>query len=307
MHIMAMLLIGWWCVTNDYVIRTVMRMDDCAAKKMVAASDTRLPLSWLRYHFRWMAWLIPLAVIGAFLLLPPGDALTKTRLIGYAVCHQLPERSFHLAGEQLPLCARCSGTFLGALAGFILLTLWGRHRAIGLPPAPIAVVLVIFIVALGIDGLNSYLTFFPGLPHLYQPHNWLRLTTGTFNGLALSSIIYPVFNYSLWRDVVEAPSIKDFKELGLLIATGIGIVIVVLLEPTPLLLPLAILSTLGVLTLLTALNTILLLMLFNRYGRAVKWQQVISPLLIGLSVSFVEIGAIDMLRYLVTRGAGLPL
>ncbi|MGC8877899.1 MAG: DUF2085 domain-containing protein [Anaerolineae bacterium] len=282
-------------------------MDDWVTKKMIAASGARIPLYWVRDYLHRVVWLIPLVVIGAFLLLSPGDVLTKTRLIGYAVCHQLPERSFHLAGEQLPLCARCSGTFLGALAGFILLTLWGRHRAIGLPPAPIAVVLVVFIFALGIDGLNSYLTFFPGLPHLYQPHNWLRLTTGTFSGLALSSIIYPVLNYSLWRDVVDAPSIKDFKELGLLVATGIGVVIVVLLEPAPLLFPLAILSTLGVLTMLTALNTVLLLMLFNRYGRAAKWQQIVLPLLVGLSISLVEIGAIDILRYLVTRGAGLPL
>ncbi|PWH17643.1 MAG: hypothetical protein DDG58_07680 [Ardenticatenia bacterium] len=282
-------------------------MDDYAAEKVMVSSDTHLPLSQLRLHFRWMVWLVPLLVIGAFLLLSPGDVLTKTRLIGYAVCHQLPERSFHLAGEQLPLCARCSGTFLGALAGFVLLTLRRRHRAIGLPPAPIAVVLVIFIVALGIDGLNSYLTFFPGMPHLYQPHNWLRLTTGTFNGLALSSIIYPVFNYSLWHDVVDTPSIKDFKELSLLIATGIGIVIVVLLEPAPLLFPLAILSALGVLALLTVLNTVLLLMLFNRHGRVVKWQQALLPLWVGLAVSFVELGAIDVLRYLVTRGAGFPL
>lgn len=282
-------------------------MDDYVTEKVVIASSTRLSLSRLRRYFHWMAWLVPLVVIGTFLVLPPGDALTKTRLIGYAVCHQLPERSFHLGGEQLPLCARCSGTFLGALAGFVLLTLRGRYRVIGLPPVPIVVVLVLFVVALGIDGLNSYLTFFPGLPHLYQPHNWLRLTTGTLNGLALSAIIYPVLNYSLWRDVVDAPSIRDSKELGLLIATGIGIVIVVLLEPAPLLFPLAILSTLGVLTLLTVLNTILLLMLFNRHGRAVTWQQALLPLWIGLSVSFIEIGAIDVLRYLVTRGAGLPL
>ncbi|MGQ9502500.1 MAG: DUF2085 domain-containing protein [Anaerolineae bacterium] len=282
-------------------------MDDRVAKKMIAASGTPLSLSWLWGRFRWMAWFVPLVVVGAFLLLSPGDVLTKTRLIGYAVCHQLPERSFHLAGEQLPLCARCSGTFLGALAGFILLTLWRRHRAIGLPPVPITVVLVVFIFALGVDGLNSYLTFFPGLPHLYQPHNWLRLITGTFNGLALSSIIYPVLSYSLWRDVVNTPAIKNFKELGLLIATGIGIVIVVLLEPAPLLYPLAILSTLGVLTLLTALNTVLLLMLLNRHARVVKWQQALLPLSLGLSASFIEIGAIDVLRYLVTRGAGLPL
>ena len=281
-------------------------MDDYAAKVFAKAANGHR-LSRMRGYLRWGMWLVPLAVIGAFLLLPPWDVLVKTRLIGYAVCHQLPERSFHLAGEQLPLCARCSGTFLGALAGFVLLTLRGRHRAIGLPPVPITVVLVVFIFALGVDGLNSYLTFFPGMPHLYQPHNWLRLTTGTFNGLALSSIIYPVFNYSLWRDVVDTPSIKDFKELGLLIATGIGIIIVVLLEPAPLLYPLAILSTLGVLTLLTALNTVLLLMLFNRHGRVVQWQQAVLPLLVGLAASFVELGAIDVLRYLVTRGAGLPL
>ncbi len=281
-------------------------MDDYAAKVFAKAANGHR-LSKMRGYLRWGMWLVPLAVIGAFLLLPPWDVLVKTRLIGYAVCHQLPERSFHLAGEQLPLCARCSGTFLGALAGFVLLTLRGRHRAIGLPPVPITVVLVVFIFALGVDGLNSYLTFFPGFPHLYQPHNWLRLTTGTFNGLAISSIVYPVLNYSLWRDVVNTPAIKDFRELGLLIATGIGIIIVVLLEPAPLLYPLAILSTLGVLTLLTALNTVLLLMLFNRHGRVVQWQQAVLPLLVGLAASFVELGAIDVLRYLVTRGAGLPL
>jgi uncharacterized membrane protein len=281
-------------------------MDDYAAKVFAKAANGHR-LSKMRGYLRWGMWLVPLAVIGAFLLLPPWDVLVKTRLIGYAVCHQLPERSFHLAGEQLPLCARCSGTFLGALAGFVLLTLRGRHRAIGLPPVPITVMLVVFIFALGVDGLNSYLTFFPGMPHLYQPHNWLRLTTGTFNGLAISSIVYPVLNYSLWRDVVNTPAIKDFRELGLLIATGIGIIIVVLLEPAPLLYPLAILSTLGVLTLLTALNTVLLLMLFNRHGRVVQWQQAVLPLLVGLAASFVELGAIDVLRYLVTRGAGLPL
>jgi uncharacterized membrane protein len=281
-------------------------MDDCAAKVFAKAANGHR-LSRVRGYLRWGVWLLSLAVIGAFLLLPPWDVLVKTRLIGYAVCHQLPERSFHLAGEQLPLCARCSGTFLGALAGFVLLTLRGRHRAIGLPPVPITVVLVVFIFALGVDGLNSYLTFFPGMPHLYQPHNWLRLTTGTFNGLAISSIVYPVLNYSLWRDVVNIPAIKDFRELGLLIASGIGIIIVVLLEPAPLLYPLAILSTLGVMALLTALNTVLLLMLFNRHGRVVQWQQAVLPLLVGLAASFVELGAIDVLRYLVTRGAGLPL
>src|SRR4029078_2491377 len=35
---------------------------------------------------------------------------------GAVICHQLPERSFHLAGFQLPVCARCLGIYAGAAA-----------------------------------------------------------------------------------------------------------------------------------------------------------------------------------------------
>ena len=37
---------------------------------------------------------------------------------GSWVCHQLPERSPHLFGVQLPLCWRCTGILFGALALF---------------------------------------------------------------------------------------------------------------------------------------------------------------------------------------------
>jgi uncharacterized membrane protein len=36
---------------------------------------------------------------------------------GSLICHQIPERSFHLAGFQLPVCARCFGIYVGASAG----------------------------------------------------------------------------------------------------------------------------------------------------------------------------------------------
>jgi uncharacterized membrane protein len=42
--------------------------------------------------------------------------------IGRVLCHQRPERSFHLWSVQLPVCARCTGIYAGAagaaLAGF---------------------------------------------------------------------------------------------------------------------------------------------------------------------------------------------
>jgi uncharacterized membrane protein len=60
-----------------------------------------------------------------------------TYLFGALICHQLPDRSFHVDGAQLPVCARC----LGIYAGTALLTvsrlvrgsesepLTTRHRA----------------------------------------------------------------------------------------------------------------------------------------------------------------------------------
>ena len=42
------------------------------------------------------------------------------------VCHQRPLRSFHTAGVQWPVCARCSGLYLAAGAG--ALAAWYRRR-----------------------------------------------------------------------------------------------------------------------------------------------------------------------------------
>jgi len=38
---------------------------------------------------------------------------------GAVVCHQLPERSFAWAGQQWPVCARCSGLYLGVVLGLM--------------------------------------------------------------------------------------------------------------------------------------------------------------------------------------------
>jgi len=33
---------------------------------------------------------------------------------GSNVCHQRPERSFHIAGHKMPVCARCTGLYVSA-------------------------------------------------------------------------------------------------------------------------------------------------------------------------------------------------
>jgi hypothetical protein len=56
-------------------------------------------------------------VVGWGIASPPLAPLDKAHRVGYAICHQIPERSFFMDGQQLPLCARCTGTFLGAMLG----------------------------------------------------------------------------------------------------------------------------------------------------------------------------------------------
>jgi hypothetical protein len=54
----------------------------------------------------------------------------STYWLGALVCHQRPERSFHLAGAQLPVCARCTGLYLSGALGVIVGWWRGRHGAI---------------------------------------------------------------------------------------------------------------------------------------------------------------------------------
>jgi uncharacterized membrane protein len=44
------------------------------------------------------------------------------------ICHQRSDRSFHLAGVQLPVCARCTGLYVSGAAGAIAAWLGSRRR-----------------------------------------------------------------------------------------------------------------------------------------------------------------------------------
>ncbi|MTI96497.1 MAG: DUF2085 domain-containing protein [Firmicutes bacterium] len=47
--------------------------------------------------------------------------------LGRAVCHQFSDRSLTV-GEQLPVCARCAGIFVGVLISHLCLVLFPDKR-----------------------------------------------------------------------------------------------------------------------------------------------------------------------------------
>lgn len=247
---------------------------------------------WLRR----IAALLAVAVILGFVLAPPASVLDKADHVGFAVCHRIDHRSFHMAGRQLPLCVRCTGTYLGVLAGLGTFWLRGRRRAVGFPPVRVLAALIGFWVAFGADGLNSYLSLL-GAPHVYEPHHLLRVLTGSLNGVALSTLVWPVFNFSLWKETDPQPVVQGLMELAGIVAVAWALALIVYTEPSLLLYPVALISALGVLLMLTLVNTMLVVIVIRAESTASTWRDAALPLTLGLAMALVEIGALDFVRF----------
>jgi uncharacterized membrane protein len=248
-----------------------------------------------------------LVIIAGFLLSPPWHPLDKADLIGSSICGRIPDHSFSIGGRQSPLCARCTGTYLGALLGFTTMWALRRQRAVEMPPTPLLILAVGFIVVMGVDGINSYLNLFPNAPHLYTPRNWLRLATGMLNGLAMSIIVLPVFNFTLWKRGSPERTIHGFGELGLMMAVAAVIVYVVQLQSAALLYPVALLSTLSVLIMITLVNSMIVLIVIRREAVAETWRDAVLPLALGLVCTLAEITILGLLRYVIIGSLSVPI
>jgi uncharacterized membrane protein len=91
------------------------------------------------------------------------------QVIGSRICHQRPERSFHTAGVQWPVCGRCSGLYFAAPFGALAAVSrrrrhdTSRTRAL-LAVAAIPTALTLLIEWLGIAPVGNAARFLSALP-----------------------------------------------------------------------------------------------------------------------------------------------
>jgi len=93
-------------------------------------------------------------------------ASMKWRLLFRVLCHGIPTRCLQLFETPMPICARCTGIYLGLLAGLIAFLV--------LPPIQERIVrLALYVAALpmAIDGITQAMT-------LRESTNGLRVATG---------------------------------------------------------------------------------------------------------------------------------
>lgn len=260
----------------------------------------RKPRSW-----RWVILILIAILVFIWLYFTPPGVWGKADAIGYSVCHRIAERSFIINGRQLPLCARCTGQFLGAMLALIYQAVIGKRR-MGRPALGVIAILVILFITYAIDGLNSYLHLtplveaFPSLPRLYEPSNLLRLLTGTGIGLVIGAALYPSFNSVIWQKPDPRPALGDFKSLAGLILLSLGLDALLLLNIPWIMLTMAILSALATLTLLALVYTIVVVMLFHQENRAERLLHVVMPFIAGLGIALLQIAVFDLLRYQLT-------
>lgn len=141
--------------------------------------------------FIWVA-----LIVVAPLLLSAGVAGASSPLYTFFsyICHQIPERSLHLAGHQLAVCSRCSGVYFGLLLGILVYPLWRPIDEI--EPIP-RIWLFLSLIPITIDWS---LTVFG----IWENNHFSRILTGLILGAVCATFIVPalveiVRNFSFRR------------------------------------------------------------------------------------------------------------
>jgi uncharacterized membrane protein len=115
-----------------------------------------------------------------------GQLAAASRLAFRPFCHQDPARSIALAGAVLPVCARCTGIYLGAWLGWAI---WwfAPHARRDRPVSNL--VLILGLGPLVIDGLlNTFILTSPAS---------VRLITGLLGGATAARAVWPALLQAL--------------------------------------------------------------------------------------------------------------
>lgn len=246
---------------------------------------------------------LALLITGVLLFLlweqAPAGLLGKADAVGYAVCHRIEVRSFLIGERAFPLCARCTGTFVSVVVGLLYQAILAPRRG-GMPPLRVWAALGGLAALWAADGLNSYVQLLPLGLGVYEPSNLLRLLTGSGMGLALSVAFYPAFNQTVWKDWQPKPAIPSLRALLPLGALVLGVDGLILTQNSLILYPLALISALGVLSVLTMVYAMVWLMVLRRENALTHPLQLILPLTGGFILAVLQIAATDYIRWLIT-------
>jgi uncharacterized membrane protein len=229
-----------------------------------------------------------IAVLLALAFWPGATLIERLRALDGGICAQLPTHMFYPGGQMLPLCARNTGIYLGFSIGTIALFARGMGRTVQPPRGWVALVLIAFVAFLGVDGFNS-LFLDLHLPHLYQPNNLLRLTTGLLTGTTMAAFLLPIANGVLWRKPDRRAAYSSLRFLLPLLPVLLLAFALVAVQWGWLLYPIAILSSAGVVLALTLINLTFVLAFTGTVERFRRYTQAAPIFAVALTLAVIEL------------------
>lgn len=238
--------------------------------------------------------LAALAVIAVWCVLTPVSFDGKLQALADSVCHRNPAHRLQIGGRLLPLCARCTGMFLGCMLGLIG---FGRStRNNGYPKLAFKLVSGFLALIFAVDGINSGVDTLFGRA-LYPPSNELRLITGLGMGVVLAVILV-----SLWRQIMQTGSpggagLQNWSQFLPVFLAEAAAAPLILFAPAWMYYPVAALSTFAVPILITIVYTLLWILILKKEAVIRNYSQRITYIALGCLTAFVQIGLLDLLRF----------
>jgi uncharacterized membrane protein len=136
----------------------------------------------------WLTRLLALAAVGWVVVLLgapflPSPLSALAYAFGSLICHQMPERSFHLRSFQLPVCARCMGLYSGAAVGAVWAGTSGAGVSFAAGPARRRLLMT------GLAAIPTLATVAMEWAGVWTPSNAARAVAGAPLGFAVTFVV----------------------------------------------------------------------------------------------------------------------
>lgn len=152
------------------------------------AAATVVAIAWSALILLAPAWLA--ASPGEHALTPRVSAAGVTYLVASRVCHQRPDRSFHLHGQPLPVCGRCTGLYLSGTMGLVAgVAVRRRASPAARGSARLPASLDSRVIWLAVAALPTVLTWSAEMLGLWNPGTTLRAIAAVPLGLAAGALV----------------------------------------------------------------------------------------------------------------------
>ena len=230
----------------------------------------------------------------SFLSHSPSGYYSKIFSIGSSVCHQIPSHSFNVGPVQFPVCARCTGLYMGSFIGIVYAFLSGKK--IGVPKTKFIVFLAFLFLLWAGDGLNSLISDFLNKPFLYQTSNLSRLVTGYGMGLVMSTTLVTLFNLTVWKTGINTPVLENVYQIigyGILCVMSSSLILIsgpVVFQLT------AFVTILTVLFIISLLYSIFWIIFLRKENQFTNWKGIAVYMIAGYSTAIGQILLMIALR-----------